>query len=175
MIENLVCPYCNKAITSSKTSELPYDTRATCKGCGIRFMLGEARLLAKPKSTQEQKEDEIFALVKAAETTPEKPKQENRVRCPYCKESIVQGAIKCKHCGETIEKTYREFKQNQIKQAYNGVSAVLSLLIPGSGQVYKGQPVNGLAWLITVPVCYVLFIPFGLFAHACCVFGASRP
>ena len=27
------------------------------------------------------------------------------MQCPYCKEEIIDGAIKCKHCGSTIDGT----------------------------------------------------------------------
>jgi hypothetical protein len=27
---------------------------------------------------------------------------ENHISCPYCKEDILSGAIKCKHCGEWL-------------------------------------------------------------------------
>jgi hypothetical protein len=176
MIETIVCPSCHKEMKSARTFGLAFDTPATCKGCGNSFLLGNGR---KALPSREEKDDEILSLIAHAETIKSEPKpvddSDNRCRCPYCKESIIRGAIKCKHCGETIEKTYREFKQNQLRQTYNGVSAVLSLVIPGSGQVYKGQPLNGVAWLLTVPTCYVCFIPLGIVAHACCVFGASRP
>jgi len=40
------------------------------------------------------------------EAPPESPKSEPIVKdptqCPYCKEDIKEGAIKCKHCGEIL-------------------------------------------------------------------------
>ena len=50
---------------------------------------------------------------------------------------------------------------------------VLSLFLPGLGQVYKGQPINGLVWLVLTIIGYVLFIVPGLILHLCCVIGAG--
>lgn len=60
------------------------------------------------------------------------------------------------------------------KQA-NGVAAVLSFFIPGLGQIYKGQIISGLVWLLIVPIGYLALIVPGLILHVMCVWGASRP
>jgi TM2 domain-containing membrane protein YozV len=54
-----------------------------------------------------------------------------------------------------------------------GVAALLSLLIPGAGQMYKGQVLKGLVWLFVIPVGYLMLILPGLFLHLCCIVGAS--
>jgi hypothetical protein len=54
-----------------------------------------------------------------------------------------------------------------------GVAAVLSFVIPGLGQIYKGQVLNGLVWLVFVVVGYAAFILPGLFLHLCCIIGAA--
>ena len=60
------------------------------------------------------------------------------------------------------------------RQRWNpGVAAILSFLIPGTGQMYKGQVANGLAWFVMVLIGYVLFIIPGLVLHVCCVLGAA--
>jgi TM2 domain-containing membrane protein YozV len=38
----------------------------------------------------------------------------------------------------------------------------LSLVIPGAGQIYKGQIINGLVWLLFVVGGYIFFIIPGL-------------
>jgi TM2 domain-containing membrane protein YozV len=52
------------------------------------------------------------------------------------------------------------------------VAGVCSLLIPGLGQIYKGQVFNGLAWFIVTLVGYVCFVIPGLALHGLCVLGA---
>jgi TM2 domain-containing membrane protein YozV len=69
-----------------------------------------------------------------------------------------------------------------------GVAALLSLIIPGAGQIYKGQILNGLVWLFVVYTGYALalvgsVLTFGIsliallppliFLHLCCIFGAA--
>jgi len=72
---------------------------------------------------------------------------EAKVRCPYCAEFVAFSAKKCKHCGEFFDPGLRQSRQ----QRWNpGVAAVLSLVIPGSGQMYKGQVGAGICWLIGV-------------------------
>jgi TM2 domain-containing membrane protein YozV len=54
-----------------------------------------------------------------------------------------------------------------------GVAAVLSLVIPGAGQMYKGQVLNGLVWLVVVVIGYVMFIAPGVILHIFCILGAA--
>jgi TM2 domain-containing membrane protein YozV len=55
-----------------------------------------------------------------------------------------------------------------------GVAAVLSLVIPGAGQMYKGQIGNGIVWLIGTVIGYFLFIVPGLLLHLLCIVGAAK-
>lgn len=54
-----------------------------------------------------------------------------------------------------------------------GVAAVLSLVIPGAGQMYKGQVGNGLVWLIFVVAGYFMLVVPGLILHLFCILGAA--
>ncbi|WP_432797189.1 hypothetical protein [Poriferisphaera sp. WC338] len=66
-------------------------------------------------------------------------------------------------------------QQNQapVQRWSPGVAAVLSFLIPGLGQMYKGQIFNGIAWFMVVMIGYVLLILPGLILHFCCILGAA--
>ena len=59
-----------------------------------------------------------------------------------------------------------------IKRWSRVVAILLSLIIPGLGQLYKGQFINAVAWFVFVLVGYVFIIP-GLILHVCCVIGAA--
>jgi len=53
------------------------------------------------------------------------------------------------------------------------VAAVLSFLIPGLGQMYKGQIGIRFVWLIAVIAGYLFFIVPGLALHLACVITAA--
>jgi hypothetical protein len=102
--------------------------------------------------------------------------------CPFCAEKINIAAIKCKHCGEHFNSENRQnFQQgptivipeSKVRKWSPGVAALLSFLIPGAGQIYKGNVMSGILWLIFVVIGYaMLFIP-GLILHLICIFAAA--
>lgn len=58
------------------------------------------------------------------------------------------------------------------RPASPGLAAVLSLLIPGAGQLYAGRPAAALLWFILVGIGYLLFLP-GLLLHVFCIGSAA--
>lgn len=62
--------------------------------------------------------------------------------------------------------------QPPVRRWSPGLAAVLSFFVPGLGQLYKGQILNGIVWFFLVGMGYMaLFVP-GLFLHFFCVLGA---
>ncbi len=53
------------------------------------------------------------------------------------------------------------------------LAMLLSLIIPGLGQCYKGQIINGAVWFFLTIIGYVTFIFPGAILHICCVLGAG--
>jgi TM2 domain-containing membrane protein YozV len=52
------------------------------------------------------------------------------------------------------------------------VAAVLSLVIPGAGQIYKGRIAMGIAWLVLTVLGYLTLLVPGMLLHFICVFQA---
>lgn len=109
------------------------------------------------------------------------PVRSSRRRCPYCAELVLAQAIKCKHCGEMLEESSpsRRHRKIPVEAARSprwnpGIAAVLSFLFPGLGQLYKGQILNGLLWMIVVFFGYLFCcLAPGVMMHFFCIIGAA--
>lgn len=125
--------------------------------------------------------------------------QVQRKPCPYCGEEIAETAVKCRFCNEYLDESKRpqtgsnyptiNINQSAAPQPVmhttvvhmhgsrekwsKGVAAVLSFIIPGLGQMYKGQVLNGLLWFILTIGGYIAFVIPGLILHLCCIVGAA--
>ncbi len=56
--------------------------------------------------------------------------------CPYCGESILEVAKKCKHCGEYLDP---QLAKGRARPSWNpGTAALLNLVLPGAGYIYIG-------------------------------------
>ncbi len=126
------------------------------------------------------------------------PSSVQTIPCPFCAEAILPAAKKCKHCGEIVDVAMRAATAHapqvihaapqptvHITNTINNVVAggvkrwspivafFLSLLIPGLGQLNKGQLINGFVWFVVVAIGYVALIVPGLILHICCAIGAA--
>lgn len=95
------------------------------------------------------------------------------MKCPECGKEVSSAAASCPSCGHPNSAQSQVTAQALVRKWSPGIAAVLSLVIPGAGQMYKGQIFNGLLWLLFVVVGYALFIVPGVILHLCCIVGAS--
>jgi TM2 domain-containing membrane protein YozV len=92
-------------------------------------------------------------------------------RCPYCAEEILSAAIVCKHCHRDLVPVRAAHDPSPTWNA--GVAAVLSFVVPGLGQIYKGQIGRGFGFLIATVFGYLLFIVPGLGLHLVAIVDAA--
>lgn len=164
------CPHCQEAFPKGAEPcphckfVVPFDAR-TCPSCG-RGMSGRALTESAPISADEERR-----LVASARGS-----QPDTKKCPYCAEDIKWEANVCRYCHrDLVGPGAGTVATNAPAQSqWNpGIAALLSLIIPGVGQMYKGQVLNGLVWFFFVIFGYFLFIFPGLILHLCCIAGAA--
>ena len=55
-----------------------------------------------------------------------------------------------------------------------GISAVLSVVVPGLGQLYSGRLVAAALWLVGTAFAYSAILLPGFIVHAICVYSAYK-
>jgi hypothetical protein len=53
------------------------------------------------------------------------------------------------------------------------VAAVLSMVVPGAGQLYAGRPASAVTWFIVVSLGYLMLIVPGILLHVLCIASAA--
>jgi hypothetical protein len=71
--------------------------------------------------------------------------------------------------------TYDIERELEVQRAPSpGISAVLSVVIPGLGQVYAGRLLAGALWFVGTGFAYAAVLLPGFLVHALCVYSAYK-
>jgi TM2 domain-containing membrane protein YozV len=109
------------------------------------------------------------AFANAAESSP------GMKRCPYCAEEIQAAAIVCRYCQRALTAGAVAAHAQTMSAVWSpGVAAVLSLVIPGAGQMYKGQIGRGIAFLVGAVLGYMMLVLPGLVVHLFAIIDAAN-
>jgi hypothetical protein len=118
---------------------------------------------------------ELTKYVSLPEASPQQDARRamSLIICPECHKEISSAAASCPGCGHPMMASVPLVLSAPQPKWSGGIAAVLSLIIPGAGQMYKGQVANGLVWLIFVIAGYFMLIIPGLILHLFCIIGAA--
>lgn len=53
------------------------------------------------------------------------------------------------------------------------ITAIMTFMLPGLGQLMKGHTIEGILWALTVGFSYLIYLPLGMTLHAFCIFDAA--
>jgi TM2 domain-containing membrane protein YozV len=99
-------------------------------------------------------------------------------KCKYCRSKIDPLATVCPFCQRSllasVKRSHPAIDESRPSVQWNpGVAAVLSFLLPGLGQIYKGQLKSAfLNWIPGIIIGYICFILPGVLIHIWCVYDA---
>ncbi len=185
---SITCPSCSKSL---KAPESAAGKNAKCGQCGTRIPIPPlppvrvpARsVMVSPPLTPQLVPSNVPCPFCAEAILPAAKK------CKHCGEMLdprlrameesqrAATAPVMKPTPQTVAHFVQQPTQTVVVNVHaprwsRGMAILLSVLIPGLGQLYKGQPINAVVWFVLTVAGYLLIFP-GLILHFLCIIGAS--
>ena len=91
--------------------------------------------------------------------------------CHFCGAEAGDTSTICVHCRQDLGSDWSPTPT--VSRRAGLAPAVLSLLLPGAGQMYQGDLFGGLLWLVAVAIGYAAFLVPGVVLHLLCVLFAG--
>ncbi len=83
------------------------------------------------------------------------PNEETKF-CPYCGVQLEKRYEVCPNCGKPQPDIENSVRRRAIQRKNPMLAAILSLIITGTGQIYVGKVMRGIAYLVGVLFISVL-------------------
>jgi transposase-like protein len=189
------CPSCGHTTSVNADKYSQYEgKRAKCKGCSETFVVPAVSLAIEDHSLQIEQQRPPVSVTEALVAVQARP-PEPQYQCGWCAGWFMSGNIFtapgdagyiCKRCNaeQNQARTAPPAIQQSVviqnvvhaapRQRWSpGVAALLSFIFPGLGQLYKGQVINGLVWMVVVFVGYCMLVIPGVILHIICIAGAA--
>ena len=104
----------------------------------------------------------------------EEARSANERHCRFCGKLVHVDSMQCAYCKKVIKEDHPlRASQRSLREPWNGAAAVLSFLVPGLGQIFKGHVGRGLMLFIFTLIGYAIFILPGIIIHVLTVLDAG--
>ncbi len=82
------------------------------------------------------------------------------MRCPQCHKDIIPGSNLCPYCGYNFEdrETILSRKKEAISSRKPWLAGLLSLVIPGLGQIYNREIIKALIFFVSISLVVFFFV-----------------
>lgn len=129
----------------------------------MRLAIQGARLL------ERMRHEAVERRMRGLDETTQRQQAEEEARLRLAEEQRVAASWATPPQAERV----MVVREPRVKRWNRWVAVLLSVVMPGLGQGYKGEVAAGIAWCVIVVAAYSIFTTLGVMLHACCCIGAA--